>query len=116
MKTLFQINRALFIGTLLLYLTIYFGLIAQVVLGAFQVLAALYLAFHLSSLSSRTKQLLLTYWVVTTVYLSLLFSGFYNSSNDAINILFFAVIPMGLASLFLYINFKAYKEYQIVAL
>lgn len=68
MKILYNINKIVLIITIVLYLTIIFGLYAQIVLGVIQILTAISLLFLLNSLKKEQKLQLLIYWLLVILY------------------------------------------------
>ena len=111
MKNLHKTNRALMIITGVLYLTIYLGLIFQIALGTIQVIMTIYMLFHFSTYNRKVKQLLKIYTFLTTIVLTLIFTNYYaNTHNDFYQILLWAVIPLSLAFLHLYITYLIQKQ------
>ncbi len=62
------INKGLMIITILLYMTIFLGLISQIVLGAYQVIVALVLLCFWSGFSKKVKNKLLHYYAAVLTY------------------------------------------------
>ena len=103
MKTLYNINKVVFILTLVLYVTLYFGLLSQILLGGIQVLSAAILFFSWKIFNAKTKEYLKLYWVITTLY-SICWLFKWESFNDTFIIIFGVIIlPMSIAGYFLYI-------------
>lgn len=111
MKTLFQINRVFFIIMLVLFLTFFLGLLMMPVVGAVQVLSAIYLYSQYKNLSFSTQRKLNIYSVLSTVLLTTFVVAINNSSHD------FFIIPLtgcGFMSIsFMYILYKNYKEEEV---
>lgn len=98
---LIYINRVFMGLTALLYLTIVFGLYAQVLLGIYQVLIAMFLAMNWLKLTETSRRKLGAYALVVGIYVLLWFiPGFKN--NDLIW-LKIAIVPMIIAVYFTYI-------------
>lgn len=68
MTKLYQFNKICLIITGILYLTIVFGLYAQIVLGGIQILSALGLAFFWNKLKSSHKKQFTLYWILVLSY------------------------------------------------
>jgi hypothetical protein len=103
MKNLYRTNKWLIIINLLLYLTIYFGMIFQIFLGAVQVLMSIYIFTKYNSLDKRIKPLFIAYVVLTVIILSLITSGLIVNTGF---ITVYLIIPMLLAFFHLYITYK----------
>lgn len=68
MKNLYVFNKAALITTIILYLTIIFGLYAQIVLGGIQILSALGVSVLWNQLGNQYKKQLLIYWLLVISY------------------------------------------------
>ena len=68
MKTVFNINKFLVIATSILYLTIYLGLYAQILLGAVQLLSALGILFLWKHYNNKQQKHIILYWILTLCY------------------------------------------------
>ncbi len=108
MKLLYQINKWSFITTLVLYLTIYFGLIAQIFLGIIQVILAILIFFRWHELTPAIKKHLLGYSIATILY-GVIFFIIKSYLSTYIGLIYFTVLPMSLAGYFLYLTYKAQK-------
>lgn len=93
------INTTLMILTVLLYVTIYLGLIFQIVLGVYQVITALVMLFYWKSFSKEVKNKLLAYWVVVLLYGSSYIIGFLTLIDECWFVPY-AIIPMLIALYF----------------
>ncbi|QWX83034.1 hypothetical protein H0I23_11245 [Cellulophaga sp. HaHaR_3_176] len=103
MKTIHNLNKWSFNITLVFYLTIYLGLMAQIILGCIQILIALYITFYLK-LNTDVLSKLKTYWSFVIPYLlSLLFLTDYVDETLLIGI-YYALVPMSIAGYFVYIT------------
>ena len=78
MKLLLLINKIALFTTLILFIIIYFGLLAQIVLGIIQVISAFFLTTKTYKKSIHTKRHLSNYWIVTITELILVYWLFYN--------------------------------------
>lgn len=108
MKLLHNINKWSYGITLLLYITIIYGMIAQIALGGIQVILALILFSRYQRLDEKTKRLLLVYAALTLLYLLVftLWDYLRVPNNDFIEITGITVLPMGLATFFVFITHK----------
>lgn len=101
-NTVTLLNRVIFGITLVLYLTVIFGLYAQIVLGAYQVLIAVTLLFFMRRISIKNQKLLAIYWFLVISYgLLWLFDCFRNLNG--LWVITFIVIPLGIAGYFTFI-------------
>lgn len=89
-----------------------YGMYAQFLLGISQIVIALILLFFLKNFSSKIKSHLKNYWILTLGILSLLFlfSQIHQTSNDFLVILFVFIIPMFIASYFIYVTYLIQKK------
>ncbi len=112
MKTIHQVNFGFFIFTLVLYLTIYLGLLAQVVLGVLQLSIGLYLiSYKYREIPSEHQVQLKIYWVITTVYLvSLFFLNVFNFQSNTFWVLYLMIAPMAIATYFTTVLYKLQKK------
>ena len=94
------LNRAMMLLTLTLYLTVIYGLIAQIVLGFFQLLVGLWLLYFLKKLPKRSQYLIVVYWMISVIYIALLFLGDFIFWEEWLTII---GIPYGIALFFTYI-------------
>lgn len=114
MKTLRKINKIALFTTLVLFLTVYLGLLAQIPLGIIQVVSAIYLTIKTYNKSDYAKKHLSNYWIVTIVELTLLYlqNHYYQTSNDAIEWSLMMIFPMSIAIYFYIIMKKIVEEYE----
>ncbi|WP_047545243.1 hypothetical protein [Psychroserpens sp. Hel_I_66] len=106
MNALYNINKVLFIITLVLYLTVVFGMVSQVILGGFQIITALILFLSWKKLSAKTKKKLSLYWIIIIIYgiCWIFWLHKWDSFNEIlITIITIMVIPMSIAGYFIYI-------------
>jgi hypothetical protein len=103
MKNLYNINKWLIIVTLLLYLTLYLGMIFQIVLGTMQVLMSIYILTKYNTLEKKTKSLFIIYLIATVTTLVLIASGL--TLNNGL-FMIHLIIPMLIAFFHLYITYK----------
>ncbi|WP_033959248.1 hypothetical protein [Psychroserpens jangbogonensis] len=103
MKIIYLINKIALIITLALYLTIVFGLYAQIVLGAIQVICALTLFLFWKKFSNKTREQLYIYWTVVISY-GLCWLIDWTNFNDSFTFIFgIIIVPMSIAIYFVYI-------------
>ncbi len=108
MKTMHNINKWSFIITLLLYVTFYFGLLAQILLGGTQITMSVVLLIKWKSFSIKLKKHIVAYFFLVALY-GLLF--FTDIKNTSFMIIYMTVIPMSIAAYFLYLTYEI-KKYQ----
>lgn len=104
MKTIHNINKWSFIITLFLYLTVYLGLIAQIPLGFIQCVLAISVLSYWKKMNPLSKNLIGMYWFLFISYW-ITFSILKESINNDIWFLFYAIIPMSIASYFVYVTY-----------
>ncbi|WP_158974323.1 hypothetical protein [Cellulophaga sp. L1A9] len=105
MKILHTINTWSFTITVLLYITIFGGLIAQFILGIIQVIIALYITYQMNK-NGVIQTSIRTYWsyVIPYLILLLIFSNSNLNPDELLVWIYLAVIPMALAGYFVYIT------------
>lgn len=103
MKKIYYINLIAFIITLLLYLTIWLGLIAQIALGFIQLILSLILRFDFNYSDKRKH---LNYYHLIVIFYSGLFFipvVFESFMNNIFGIIIYIILPMSIASYFTWI-------------
>ena len=106
MKSLYDINRWLIIITALLYFTFWGGIIAQMVLGAVQIIMSISIIIHFSEQSTLVKRLFIAY-ILATISIILLFRIIAHNGDGGIELIFlWLFITMALALFHLYITYK----------
>lgn len=108
MKIIHNINFWATLITLILYITVYFGMLSQLVLGPLQlILATIVSVRYYKELDIHHKNLLLYYWVAVafalTMAITLWTSDIFGSF---VVITFLFVVPMSVACYFLYVTKK----------
>ncbi|AUC75499.1 hypothetical protein [Olleya sp. Bg11-27] len=109
MRIIYLINKIALITTLILYLTIFLGLYAQIVLGTLQVISALGLLFIWNKLSIKNKKELLVYWLLTITY-GLGWLATDNINNGFIVVFLIIIIPISIAIYFVTILHSITKK------
>lgn len=114
LNPVFQINRAIYIITLLLYLAVSPGMAFQIILGITQLVSAIYLTKKFYKLvSNSSRNLLNIYWSLTLmVFIAIGFiaMGFIRDIFSIKGIIICFITPMIIATLFIYIFYKCRKE------
>ncbi len=115
MKVLHYINCSFYALAVIPYITIYcvmYGMYAQFLLGVYQVILALVLFTFFKKFNNEIKKHLRNYGILTLGILSLIFliSKTYQSGNDPILVVFVFIIPMLIASYFVYITYLIQKK------
>jgi hypothetical protein len=115
MKTLRKINTIAFHTTLVLYLTLYLGMLAQIPLGIIQVLSAIILTEKMFLKSNYAKLHLTIYWILAFTELTLLYLEQFHfpSSDDRIEFTLMAFFPTSIAIYFFIIMRKLTNEYEL---
>lgn len=114
MKTLRKINNIAFYTTLILFITVYLGMLAQIPLGIIQVTSAIIITYKMFLKSDYAKKHLAIYWILTLteLYLFYLEQYHYQSSNDFIELSLMVIFPMAIAIYFKIIMNHITKEYE----
>ena len=114
MKTLRRINNIAFYTTLILFITVYLGMLAQIPLGIIQVISAIILTYKMFLKSDYAKKHLTIYWILTLTELFLFYleQYHYQSSNDFIELSLMVFFPMAIAIYFKIIMNHITKEYE----
>ena len=114
MKTLRKLNNIAFYTTLILFITVYLGMLAQIPLGIIQVISAIILSYNVYLKSNYAKKHLTIYWILTLTELILLYLEHYQyqSSNDFIELSLMVFFPMAIAIYFKIIMNHITKEYE----
>jgi len=114
LNPVYQINRAIYLITLLLYLAVSPGMLFQIILGITQVVSAIYLTNHFyKKVSHFSRNLLNIYWSFTLIVfiaLGLIAMGFIRDIFSIKGIIICFIIPMIIATLFIYIFYNCRKE------
>ncbi|MDQ6471962.1 hypothetical protein RB619_15025 [Flavobacterium sp. LHD-80] len=114
MKTLKKINKIALLTTLVLFLTVYLGMLAQIPLGIIQVISAIYLTIETYHKSDYAKKHLSIYWIVAISELVLFFikNYYFPITNDAIEWSLMVFFPMSIAIYFYMIMRKIVAEFE----
>ncbi len=115
MKILHCANCCFYILTIIPYITIYFvmyGMYAQFLLGVIQLILALILLFSLKKFNLDIRKHMKRYWMSVLGILSFIWviSKSSGIKDDVIQVLFVFVIPMIIASYFVYITYLIQKQ------
>lgn len=114
MKFIFYTNNTFYYLTLVLYLTIIYGMYMQIILGAIQVILFFVLLFNYNKFSRKIKKYLSIYGILTTIYLVLFFGILSSNLIDVASVLPFIIaiilIPMSLGTYFTYIVYQLKKQ------
>jgi len=113
MKTVYNINKWIFIITCVLYLTFYLGLLAQIVLGITQLLLALFLLIYWKSFTPNHKTHLLLYWTIILIYGLICLTEVYTFFKPIGSVLFFTLLPMLIAGYFVYVTQQIQGDFEI---
>ena len=98
---IYIINAIAFVSTILLFATIIWGFLAEIVLGGVQVLSWLLLStIFWNQYSKREKKKLITYGVMVLIYFSLWLVNWDFLQSGLVLIVGIGFIPMGIALYF----------------
>lgn len=116
MKTIHQINKWALIVTLVLYCTVYLGMLAQIVLGTLQLFFAITVTGrYYKELPIDYQKLIKRYWISVTLsgtYIGIVYWIDSHYSNDFYMITSLFVIPMAIAVYFVFITKKISSLYN----
>lgn len=109
LNPIFEINRAMYIITLLLYLACTPGMLFQIILGIIQVVSAIYLTINFYKIASYfLRKLIVSYWLLATIILITIL--IHKDIFSITGIILTFVSPMLIATLFMYLIYKLRKE------
>lgn len=97
------LNRFIFGTTIILYATIFGGLLLQIVLGGFQILSATILLLFFRKFKRIIRKYLIIYWSITLSYGLLWLSDFTKPTSDFFEFSYYVFIPLSIAGFFTYI-------------
>lgn len=114
MKTLHNINFWATALTLVLYITIYFGMTAQLVLGPLQlILATIISVSYYKEMDQYHKTMLRYYWIAASLALIMVFiQWIYDNYNTFTTVTFLFVLPMMIACYFVYVTRKLNNYFE----
>lgn len=95
-----KLNRALIVTTIVMYVTIYLGLLVQVILGAYQLLIAFVLLFFMKNFSKKSKNKLMVYWLVVLLYGMVWLIGVDINLASYLWVILYIILPMIIALYF----------------
>jgi len=111
MKTIHFINLAATYITLGLYLFIFYGMIAQIILGPLQLLLATIISIRYYKILDQHNQILIMYyWFLAVVTLSIFGTTYFGKNDETSNIIWLFIAPMLVACYFLYVT-KSLSRY-----
>ena len=109
MKIIYNINKWSYIITLVLYLTLFLGMYAQIALGFIQIILALIIFVRWNEMSILNKKLLVFYWIIVSTYgVSYIIINYYDW--DVNFVICLLVIRMTIATYFVYTTNKIYNQ------
>lgn len=115
MKILHYINCLFYLITIVPYITIqyaFFGMYAQFILGIAQIVIAIIISLYFKKHSRINKKHISNYWIAALTNLLAILILFKTNftNNETITILFLFIIPMLIASYFVYITYSIQKK------
>ena len=106
MKTIYNINKWFYIITLILYVTIYLGVISQFFLGIFQVLIIFPILLFYRKLFNKQIVIKSIIYLLGIGIFTVLYLFLQSNSNDFINALTMSIVPMSLGLFHVHITYK----------
>lgn len=102
-KTLHSVNKFFFLMTLFLYITVYLGMLFQMVLGAVQIVLAIIISNNYKQLEQSSRKRIVLYWIFVMIdtVLIVLNNQYGNDLGNGITLL---LIPMLIAGYFYYVT------------
>ena len=107
MKFIYDINKIFYILTLGLYITVYLGMLMQILLGGVQLILFFVLLFNYDKFTKIMQQHLLIYGMLSILFLIFFFTAFELLGQNWLLIIF---IPMGIATYFTYITYQLKQQ------
>lgn len=117
MKTytlLHKFNKFFYFLNLSLYITVYFGMLFQVLLGFAQISMALTLTFNRDELSKGTKERIRIYWILVAFTTILILLNL-KYGNDLGDFIFLFLFPMLIATYFYYATANLHNDSFLTA-
>lgn len=109
MKLIYHINLLATGITLFLYLLIFYGMMAQVVLGPLQLLLALIISIkYYDKLDQHNQILMMFYWFLVLITLIVAAITWFGNPDETNAIIWLFVAPMLVACYFLYVTKSLY--------
>lgn len=112
MYILHIINRLAFFTTLGLYITVFLGMFSQMILGPLQLIIAIAITLlYYKQITENLKNFIIYYWLLVAIALVLAYLGWitYHDFPYWITIPMLFVIPMLVASYFVYVTYRINK-------
>ncbi|WOD42284.1 hypothetical protein [Hwangdonia lutea] len=115
MKILHYINCFFYLITIVPYITIYYffiGLYAQIILGIAQLVIAIIISLYVTKHSRINKRHISNYWIAALTNLLVILILFKTNftNNETITTVFLFILPMLIASYFVYITYSIQKQ------
>jgi hypothetical protein len=115
MKLIHLINKIATYTTLVLYLLVYTGMVAQIILGPIQLILAITItALYYKKLDSKNKKSLKIYWLAVAIVPLFAYASFNWIDDGVLIILSLFVYPMYIACYFLYVTSKINKYFNSI--
>ena len=92
-----NINRVMILITAILYITIYLGMLFQIVLGIYQVMAAIMILFSFNSFLKKDNIRIIIYWFILVVFAIFWGLGWLDAGHEICPM---AIYPMSIAIYF----------------
>lgn len=101
LNVVYIINKIWYAITVILFVTVIFGFLAEMVLGGIQVLSSLLMLIYWNQYSKKQQQRLYKYWLVVGVYFLLWLGNWEVMPFELIAVVGVGVIPMGIGFYFM---------------
>ena len=99
--------------TLILYTTVIYGMLAQVVLGGIQILSSFLLLFYWKNIWEHDKKHVYYYWLlVLTFFLSVVIMASFDGFHESLSVFGLIIIPMSIGLYFMYILYRLNSKFK----
>lgn len=116
LNTLYVINKVWYIITVILFATVIFGFLAEMVLGGLQVLSSLLVLIYWNKYSKKEQERLYKYWAAVGIYFLLWLGNWEAMPYELIMVAGIGVIPMGIGFYFMMLlrDLKQLKQVELI--
>ncbi len=103
-ENIHNINLIVYAITLTLYITIIYGMLSQMVLGAVQVILAFVLLGNWKKLFAKSQTLISIYFLIVLIYGFTFMLSYGYFKYDYMSMISIFIIPMAIATYFVYVT------------